>query len=157
EDAQLSKTLGVAYLQAGDPVKAEQFLRRSVEMRANDVETRLELAKALAKLGRTNDAIEQLVAAQALDAARQDIGLELALTYEGAGRDAEATEAYGKLLAGKDVTLQARIHAGKYFARKGDIKRAAEQGEAILAADPDNAAGHYLRGEGMIAAKRLDD
>src|SRR5690606_23632222 len=36
EDAQLSATLGIAYLQSGDPAKAEVFLRRAVAMKEDD-------------------------------------------------------------------------------------------------------------------------
>ncbi|MGE5185350.1 MAG: tetratricopeptide repeat protein [Acidobacteriota bacterium] len=159
EDAQLSLMLGVAYLQAGDATKAEGFLRRATEMRANDVEAKLELAKALAKLSRSDDAIEQLKAALAIDASRADIALELARTYEIAGKDDEAKAAYDKLLAAKDVTIAARARAGRFFARKGDVAKAAKQGDAILLVEPDNAAGHYLKGEGLLAQgpAHLDD
>src|SRR5262249_39067906 len=85
EDAQLSKALGAAYLGAGDPVKAEKFLARSVEMRNNDIESRLELANALAQLpNRTDDALAQLKAAQDLDPKRKDIALDIATTLESA-------------------------------------------------------------------------
>jgi tetratricopeptide (TPR) repeat protein len=157
EDAQLSKALGAAYLGADDPVKAEKFLRRAVEMKGDDIETHLELAKALAKLNRIDDALEQLKAAQQLDATRADIALEVARTYEDAKRDDEALAAYQKLLATKDPPIQARVRAGRFLARKGDIKDAAEQGDLILKAEPENAAGHYLKGVGLVAANHLDD
>ncbi|MEP6864181.1 MAG: tetratricopeptide repeat protein [Deltaproteobacteria bacterium] len=157
EDAQLSKALGAAYLGADDPAKAEKFLRRAVEMKTDDIETHLELAKALSKLDRVEDALEQLEAAQQLDPSRADIALEIARTYEDAKRDADALAAYQKLLSIKDPPIQARVRAGRFLARKGDIKGAAEQGDLILKAEPDNAAGHYLKGVGLIAANRLDE
>jgi tetratricopeptide (TPR) repeat protein len=157
EDAQLSKALGAAYLGADDPVKAEHFLRRAVEMKNDDIETHLELAKALSRLGRVDDALEQLEAAQQLDPTRPDIALEIARTYEDAKRDAEALAAYQKLLTAKDPPVQARVRAGRYLARKGDIKDAAAQADLILKAEPDNAAGHYLKGEGLLAENRFDD
>jgi tetratricopeptide (TPR) repeat protein len=108
-------------------------------------------------LNRTDDALEQLHAGQQLDQARLDIALEIARTLEGAKRDDAATEAYTKLLTAKDVPTQARVHAGRFFARKDDKKRAAEQADPILAAEPENSAGHYLKGEGLILAGKLDD
>lgn len=156
-DAYLSRTLGGAYLGAGDSVKAEQLLRRAVEIRATDIDSRLALAKALANLQRIDDAVGQLQAAQDLDATRLDISLELARILENAKRDADATEQYIKLIDQKDASLQARIHAGKYLARRGDFKRAAAQAELILEAEPENAAGHYLRGEGFLAANKLEE
>jgi tetratricopeptide (TPR) repeat protein len=157
DDAQLSMTLGVAYLQAGDPAKAEGLLRRATEMRVTDVEAKIELAKALARLDKTDESLEQLKKAFALEPERMDLVLELARTYEQAGRDDDAQKTYDALLTNKDVTVPARVHAGRFFARKGDLKRAGEQGELILAAEPDNAAGHYLRGEGLLQAGKLDD
>ncbi len=157
EDAALSKALGVAYLGADDPVKAEHFLGRSVEMKGDDVETRLELAKALARLSRTDDALAQLAAAQKIDVARVDIALEIASTLEGAKRNDEAAAAYSRLLEAKDPPVQARVRAGRFLARHGKVAEAAKQAEPILAAEPENAAGHYLKGEGLIIAGRLDD
>ena len=157
EDAALSKALGVAYLGADDPTKAEHFLARSIEMRGDDLETRLELAKALAKLGRTDDALLQLKAAQQIDTSRVDIALELASTLEGAKRNDEAAAAYARLLAATDPPIQARVRAGRFLARHGDLAAAAAQAGPILAAEPDNAGGHYLKGEGFILAGRLDD
>jgi predicted Zn-dependent protease len=157
EDAALSKALGVAYLGADDPTKAEHFLARSIEMRSDDIETRLELAKALAKLGRTDDALVQLKAAQQIDGTRIDIALELASTLEGAKRNDEAAAAYARLLAATDPPIQARVRAGRFLARHGDIAAAAAQAGPILAAEPDNAGGHYLKGEGLILAGRLDE
>jgi tetratricopeptide (TPR) repeat protein len=157
EDPQLSLTLGTAYLQAGDAAKAENLLRRTVEMRGNDPDARLQLGKALAKLGRTDDAVDQLQAALKIDSTRTDIGLELARTLENAGKYTEAAAAYDKLLADKNAPLLARIYAGKYFARQGDIKKAAALADPILLLDSDNAAGHYLKGEGLLASGKLDE
>lgn len=156
-DPYLSKTLGAAYYDSGDVAKAEQFLRRAVELRGNDIDARLALARALVSTHRLDDALSQLHAAQNVDASRLDILLELARTLDGAHRDAEATAAYTKLINQKDAPVQARIHAGRFLARKGDFKRAAEQAELILKAEPDNAAGHYLKGEGLMFANKLDD
>ncbi len=157
DDPQLAMTLGVAYLAAGDATKAEALLRRATEMRANDVEAKLELAKALGKLGRSDDAIEQLRGALAIDGNRSDVALELARAFEAAGHDGDAIDAYSKLLAAKDVDVQVRVHAGRFFAKQREIAKAAVQAEPILAADPSNAAGHYLRAEGLLAGGKLDD
>ncbi len=157
DNAQLSSALGAAYLGADDPTKAERFLRRAVEMRGDDIETRLMLAKALARLGRVDEALEQLHAAQKLEPTRADVALEIARTLEDAKRDDEAAAAYQKLLAAKDPPVQARVRAGRFLAKQGNIKDAAAQADPILAAEPDNPAGHYLKGEGLIASNHLAD
>jgi tetratricopeptide (TPR) repeat protein len=64
---------------------------------------------------------------------------------------------YDALIAAKDVTIAARVRAGRFFARRGQIEKAAEQGAKILFDEPDNAAGHYLKGEGYLKAGKLDD
>jgi tetratricopeptide (TPR) repeat protein len=157
DDAALSKALGIAYLGAEDATKAEHFLRRSVDMKGDDVDTHLELAKALAKLQRTNDALDELKAAQKIDPTRADIALEIARTLEEAGRTEEALAAYQKLIAAKDPPVAARERAGRFLAKNGDIANAAAQADPILAAEPDSPTGHYLKGEGLIASKHLDD
>ena len=131
---QLSKALGVAYLGADDPAKAEHFLRRAVEMKGDDIETHLELAKALSKLQAHDDALEQLKAAQQTrSVARRYRARDRAHVRgrerprrRGDGRVPEAARA-------KDPPVQARVRAGRFLARKGDIKTAAAQGDPILA------------------------
>jgi tetratricopeptide (TPR) repeat protein len=161
KDPQLALTLGISYLGASDAVKAEPWLRRAVEARPNDAEAQYQLAKALGRLGRTDDALNRLQKAIATAPARYEIAIELALIYEAAGRDAEAEKTYAKLLATKDgdppPSVEVRARAGRFYARTGDIARAAEQGAEIAKVDATNLAGMYLRAEGLLAADRLDE
>ena len=156
DDPQLSMTIGLAYMQAGNLQKAEDFLQRSVELRGNDVDAHLALAEAQQRLGQADDSVETLRAALRIDPNRTDVALQLAQTFEVAGRDAEAAKAYGQLLAAKDVPVAARVHAGLFFDRTGEHDKAAAQADSILAVDPDNPGGLYLRGEGLLAASKLD-
>jgi tetratricopeptide (TPR) repeat protein/DNA-directed RNA polymerase subunit RPC12/RpoP len=155
DDPQLSMTIGLAYMQAGNLEKAEDFLRRSVEMR-DDVDARLALAEVQQRLGHAEDAIESLKGAFAKDPSRADVALQLAETYEAAGRDADAADAYSKMLAAKDVPVAARVHAGLFFDRRGEHDKAAAQADPILAIEPDNPGGHYLKGEGLLDQSKLD-
>jgi tetratricopeptide (TPR) repeat protein len=164
EDAQLSTQLGVAYLQAGDAAKGEMFLRRAVNLRDEDPEAKLQLGKALSALGRTDEAIDQIRNAIKLDPKRVDFQLELALTYQRARRDDEAIKAYDDLLKLADVPQIVRANAGRFFVKKGLldrkpelIQKGAAQAQPILDAEPDNAAGLYLKGEGLIAQKKYDE
>jgi tetratricopeptide (TPR) repeat protein len=145
-------TLGVAYLQQGNAAKAEPWLRRVVEARPNDAEARFQLGRARLSTGHPEDALEALNAALTLDASRDDIGAELARTYEALGRDPDAAAMYGKLLATKEPSLELRARAGRFYARTGTIDKAGEQGAKIVEADPHSAAGLYLKGEGLLAA-----
>ncbi|NVB79280.1 MAG: tetratricopeptide repeat protein [Kofleriaceae bacterium] len=157
DDPALSTTLGAAYLQAGDPAKAEPYLRRAVDMRAEDPEAKLQFAKALGKLGRYDEAVQQLNAALAIDSKRLDIALELARVHQLAGHDDQTIAAYDKLLALPDVPPVVRAAAGKFYAKKGLLDRATTQAQAILSVEPENPAGLYLQGEGFIKAGKWED
>ncbi|HZJ70147.1 MAG TPA: tetratricopeptide repeat protein, partial [Planctomycetota bacterium] len=147
----LAMTLGVAYLQQGNAAKAEPWLRRVVEARPSDAEARFQLGRARLSNGHPEDALESLKAALGLDPARADIGLELARTYEALGRDADASGLYTKLIAAKEPSLELRARAGRFFARTGALDKAGEQGAKIIEIDPHDAAGLYLKGEGLLA------
>jgi tetratricopeptide (TPR) repeat protein len=154
-DPQLALTLGISYLQAGNADKAESWLRRAVDGLAKDAEARFQLGRALLQLDRAAEALDLLRAALTLDPARLDITAELARTFEALQRDTDAAALYGKLLAGPEPGLELRARAGRFYARTGALAKAAEQGEKILAVDPRDPAGHYLKGEGMLAASKL--
>ncbi len=158
EDSSVAVTLGAAYLGAGNAIKAEEWLARAAAQRPDDADAKLQLAKARGKLGKVQEAIALLTKAFAASPERADIGAELARTMETAGRGKEAAALYDKLLTAPNAPVSLRSHAGRFFARNGEIARAAAQGEAILAAVPDgDAAGYYLRGLGLLADKKLDD
>ena len=156
-DLSLAFTLGIAYQQAGDPAKAEPLLRRVLAGRASDADAMFQLGKVLAALRRGGEALAQLEQAHATAPDRAEIGLELARTYEAIGRDADAGKLYVKLLdAAAAPSIELRGHAGKFFVRTGQLALAGEQGEKILEADRTHPAGHYLKGEGLLAADKVD-
>ncbi|MEO8702097.1 MAG: tetratricopeptide repeat protein [Kofleriaceae bacterium] len=157
KDPQLALTLGSAYLQASDAIKAEPWLRRFVEARPKEAEGHYQLAKALVRLGRPDEAIRSLQKALELAPTRGEIGIELARTYESSGRDDEAAATFSKLLTMKDPSLELRARAGRFFAARGEIAKAAEQGAKILETEPAHTAGLFLKAEGMLAADRSED
>ncbi|HEY5946234.1 MAG TPA: tetratricopeptide repeat protein, partial [Kofleriaceae bacterium] len=157
EDAQLSTALGVAYLEAGDPAKADNFLRRAVALKGDDPESKLQFARALAAEGKIDEAVSQLKEAQQLDPKRIDIALELARTYQVANRHDDAVAAYDKLLALPDVPIVVRVNAGRYYAQRGMIDKAAAQAEPILKAEPENPGGLYLKAEGLLKADKPEE
>jgi tetratricopeptide (TPR) repeat protein len=157
DDALIATTLGIAYLQTDNPAKAELFLRRATALKEDDAEPKIQLAKACYALGKYDDAITQLQAAQKLDPKRPEIPLELARTMQAAGRHDDAVAAYDKLLGAPEVSTVVRVNAGRYFAQRGLIDRAAAQGDAILAVEADNPGGLYLKAEGLIKAGKPED
>ncbi|MDQ3339726.1 MAG: tetratricopeptide repeat protein [Myxococcota bacterium] len=159
KDPTLALTLGMAYLEANDAVKAETWLRKAIEMQPQNVDAMYQLAKALTKQGgKDAEAIIVLRNAVELDPTRTEIGIELARTYEEAKppRAIEAEKLYDKLLAAKEPTLELRARAGKFYARIGQMEKAGAQGVEILKAQDDHPAGLYLKGEGLLATNKTE-
>jgi len=153
-DPNVAITLGVAYLSAGAPAQAERWLRGAIEKRPSAVEAHYQLAEALRRQGKQDEAVATLVKAFELDPTRTDLGVELARGFEAARRDADAAALYKRLLTAKEVTADVRARAGRFFARTGDVNAARQQGELLLAADPQDAVGLFLRAEGLLADGR---
>ncbi|HEY0190183.1 MAG TPA: tetratricopeptide repeat protein, partial [Kofleriaceae bacterium] len=151
-DPKLAMRLGQAYLQSGAGDKAEPWLRKAVAGRPTDAEAKFQLGRALLKANKGDEALATLKAAMAVDPDRADIGVALARAYEANDRDPDAAALYAKLLTAKDPSLELRSRAGRFYARTGALAKAGQQGAAIVALDPDNAAGLYLKGEGLLAA-----
>jgi tetratricopeptide (TPR) repeat protein len=147
--------LGVAYLAAEDPARAETWLRRALAARPTDAEGHFQLAGALERQGKRADSLESLRKAFELEPERVDVGLALARGLDEAGRKSDAGAMYEKLLAGTDVSLEVRIRAGRFWARSGDIARARAQGAAIRQADADDPNGLFLEAEGLFADRKL--
>ena len=157
EDPAVAIALGVAYLSAGVPVQSEAWLRTALERRPRDVEAHFQLAEALRRQGKQDEAVATLMKSFDLDPSRVDLGLELARGFEAAGRDADAATLYRRLLDGRDVAVDVRVRAGRFFARTKDLAAARAQGDAILAVEPDNAAGLFLKAEGLLADGLADE
>ncbi len=156
-DPQLAMTLGVAYLQSNQPEKAETLLRRVVEARPSDADALYQYGKALGLTGKLPEAVENLKKARELAPGRSEIGLELAITYERLKNDEAAAALYDELVAKDEASIETRSHAGKFYVRTKQLQKAGQQGAKIVSADPDHAAGHYLKGEGFMAQGRADD
>ena len=156
-DPKVALTLGMAYVQGGDPAKGEAWLRKVVAARPGDPDGHYQLARALVRLGRAAEAVDRLQQARTLAPDRLELGIELARTYEALGRDRDAIELYGQLLAAKDANVELRARAGRFFVRVGQLDKAGALGKELLDADPGHAMGYFLRGEGLLAADQPDE
>jgi tetratricopeptide (TPR) repeat protein len=157
QDPALAITLGVAYLTAGSAKESETWLRKALAKRPADIEATSQLAEALRRQGKQDEALATMSKAYDLDPTRIDLGVELARGYEAAGRDPDAASLYKKLVAVPGVSLDVRIRAGRFFARMKDMEATREQADKILDAEPNNSAGSFLRAEGLMADGHLDD
>ncbi|HUQ03046.1 MAG TPA: tetratricopeptide repeat protein [Kofleriaceae bacterium] len=157
QDPALAVTLGVAYLAAGSAKESEVWLRKALAKRPADVEATYQLAEALRRQNKQDEALATVQKAYDLDPKRIDLGVELARGFEAAGRDADAASMYKKLVETPNVSLDVRIRAGRFFARTRDMDSTRKQAEEILAAEPNNAAGLFLRAEGLMADGHFDE
>ncbi len=157
EDPQLARAIGLTFLQSNDAGRAESWLRRAVDAQPRDAAARYQLAKALARLGHTDDAIAELERADQLEERRPEIGIELARMYELAGRADAAAGVFAKLLAVKDPPLEVLASAGRFYVRRGELAKAGALGEQIESADPTHPAGLYLRAEAALDAGKIDE
>ncbi|MBT8491494.1 MAG: tetratricopeptide repeat protein, partial [Deltaproteobacteria bacterium] len=162
-DAALATTLGVAYLGAGDSASAEEWFRLALDQRPDDVDARFQLGMALVGQKKYDDAITTLEAAYRASNEREDIGIRLAVMYEEMGMRDRAYKQYDSLLTrsekgpdGKETgpSISLRSLAGRFFARIGETDRAAKLGNSILAEQPKNPAGLYLKGEALMAEEK---
>jgi tetratricopeptide (TPR) repeat protein len=151
--------IGVGYLGAGDPARAESWLRKAVAAAkdSDEIDARFQLAEALSQQHKTDEALAMLQSAFDRDDSRIDVGLQLALRYEEAGRGAEAALMYDKLLPKPAVTIDLRGRAGRFYARLGQIDKARAQGEEILKLEDDNPTGLFLRAVGLYADGKLEE
>ena len=156
QDPALAVTLGVAYLDAGSAAESEAWLRKAIAKRPDDIEANFQLAEALRRQGKQDEALATLVKTFELDETRVDLGVELARGFEDAGKDADAAKMYARLVAGTGVSLDIRARAGRFFARTGDFAAASKQGDAILDVEKDNPTGMFLRAEGLLADGHAD-
>ncbi|MCL4226810.1 MAG: tetratricopeptide repeat protein, partial [Myxococcales bacterium] len=156
-DPTLAVTLGVTYLAAGAAADSERWLRKALARRPRDVEATFQLAEALRRQGKQDEALATLVKAFELDPTRIDLGVELARGFEAAGEDVRAAELFRRLVAVPTATLDVRLRAGRFFARVRDVEAARKQGELILEVDPASATGLFLRAEGLLADGNLDE
>lgn len=157
QDPALAVTLGVAYLGAGSAKESEAWLRKALAKRPADVEATYQLAEALRRQNKQDEALATLVRAFELDPKRIDLGVELARGFEAAGRDADAAALYKKLVDTPGISLDVRIRAGRFFTRTGDMESTRKQADEILNVEPNNAAGLFLRAEGLMFDGHLEE
>jgi tetratricopeptide (TPR) repeat protein len=159
-DAYLANTLGHAYLSAGNIEKAEAWFRGAIAVEPKNVDAHANLGEALERKGDLPGAIAELELAYKIEPTRESVTIQLAQAYERARRQGDAEKLYLGLLDDKNgrvPTIAGRAAAGRFYAHQGDAAKAGALGDAILAEDPNHAAGLFLRGIGELASNKLAD
>jgi tetratricopeptide (TPR) repeat protein len=127
------RAVGRLYLETGELDKALAAFDRGLQRQPKFVPIMLDRAEALARMNRTNEAIAQLVAAEALAPESAEVQFRLGDVYQGAKRYPEAEKAYLRAisLAPKNPLPYNNL-AWMLVASGGDAKRAVEfAGKAV--------------------------
>jgi serine/threonine-protein kinase len=153
--------LGRALNDAGDPTRAEAVLRRAERLHPDDVWINYDLARALEKLARRDEAIRYYTAARSL---RRETAHELAHTLEAKGEGDEA-------LAILEDLRQQRPDSGRHLGCLGRALKSqgrSKEAKAVLAAAeaanreavrlrPDDVLAHFSLGFALYMQGKLDD
>jgi tetratricopeptide (TPR) repeat protein len=140
DDAEAMIRLHRLYHRSGDPVRAEEALRRSLRLRPDDPALYLELARLLVAQDLVEQAIPELELARRQFPENSAVLELLAMLYERRGRFALAAETYERLSAMRPVdgALQLRVCRSYLLAGERDKARACY--ESLLRREPGNAA-----------------
>ena len=137
---------------AGRSEEALPFFRTALRRNPALVEARNGMALALANLGRTTEAKQEyeriLQARPQFSEARVNLGLLLAQQ----GKPEEARRQYELALQYDTNSTAAHINLGKLLNRRGDKAGAVTHYEAALRLNPKNAVAHFNLGNALLAS-----
>jgi tetratricopeptide (TPR) repeat protein len=127
---------GVTLARGGDDLGAIQRLDAALDADPSHVRSRHERAKALARSGRSDEALADLVQAHADAPASVDVALDLGHALRRAGRTDRAVRAYRDTLAQGSATPALLSNLGLALADLGDQPAARDAWAQALALDP---------------------
>ncbi|MEL6599331.1 MAG: tetratricopeptide repeat protein [Pseudomonadota bacterium] len=141
------RTLGAAYLGAGDPARALTRFEAAARLAPEDVGTLIGIGDAHRTLGDTDKAIAAFRAAITIDAWSEPAQAALATTYLAIGDEPAAREIYAKMLALDPVMDQPVAAFGRYLMEIGENGQAEDVFKQIIAADVTRPTGHLGLGQ----------
>lgn len=158
QSANLRLQLGLALLEAGDPVSALVELQKAQELQAPDDQVIPPLARALVSVGDETKLLAQYGETRLTDPkAQADLLTSLAAAHlmrNDAQRGAEAADAALRAMPGfaPAIVLQARLKAAA-----GDFDGALAQLDGVIAREPNNERAGVFKGEVQWFGKRDRD
>jgi tetratricopeptide (TPR) repeat protein len=146
--------MGIILTKRGQYPDAIAFFRRSLILNGDNVETRYDLAKAFAAIGRSEqaDELRRQAAQTAPDFAVNQNALGLIVA--GRGRTFEAIEHFQWAIEAKPDYVEARMNLARLRMKEERFSDAAEQFKAVLKIDPKSAEA--LDGMAQIRSIRGD-
>ncbi len=153
--------LGRALKDAGDPVGAEALLRRAQQRHPDDVWINYDLARALEKLSRRDDAIRYYMAARAL---RPETAHELAHALGDTGERDEEIAVFQDLKrlrpgGGRHLGCLGRalLSKGRLQEARATLEAATQANREAIRKSPDDAYAHFSLGFALFMQQKLDD
>jgi serine/threonine-protein kinase len=153
--------LGRALKDAGDPTGAEAVLRQAQRLHPDDVWINYDLARALEKLARRDEAIRYYTAARSL---RRETAHELAHLLEAKGEQAEGVAILEDLRrqrpdSGRHLGCLGRAlkGQGRSDEAKAVLTAAEAANQAAVRLRPDDASAHFSLGFALYMQEKLDE
>lgn len=129
--------MGVLYLDRGQPDAAIQYFARAVDWDPNSAPLRHDLALALSRLGRAEDAVRELEAACRLDPSDAELRFKLGLALNEAGKLRQGVAALGEAVRLDATHDRAWYNLGLAYSELSEPQRALD---ALLRAESLNRA-----------------
>jgi serine/threonine-protein kinase len=140
--AEAYAALGDAFTQRGRLEEASAAFRKAIEIDSRYPTARQWYAGNLAKTGEIDEALKQMLAAQQLDPLSLVIAIETAEFLDAAGRRAESTQQYERVMKQYPDAYLTHLFGGPHFLADRDFERAADLlGRLAIDILGDTAAG----------------
>lgn len=132
------KTLGLAYIRAGQADQALETYRKALRINPDSGSIRYNLANTYADLGRFGEAIQEYQAAIALNPNNFAVYNNLAVTYIKQGNMDGAIEAFSAAARLRPGDIGLKHNLAMAYMKRGMHREAAEVYRAILKIDPND-------------------
>jgi tetratricopeptide (TPR) repeat protein len=145
-----SRSLGLAHLQTGEPDEAVTVLAGLATREPQDVETRRQLAVALAAAGRHEQAVATLDEVSAKASEDPELAFLLGSQYLWLRNVDAAERLFAKAFAARPIP-QSRVLIGRTYRDAFEYARARRELQAALRLDPKVRRAHYYLGMIILA------
>lgn len=155
KDANVLQFAGVVACQTGATEKGVDYLRRAIAHGGDSDDNRINLAKALAELGRWQEALEICSpdgAAPSVDLQRMHADL-----LKAQGRPAEAVWAYERLVHEQPQNFDAWNNLGNARHESGDLDGAVDAFQQARLLNPESSLVHTNLARVLISKDRYED
>ena len=138
--------LGVLLHYQEKSLEAEDALKKSLALKADDLKAEVELARVDQDLGRDEDAVKLFEKAIKQNPRDYDLYMHLARSDMSLGRFAEAKEAFAQAKKIKSKTAEAYITEGYFHLDVGESAQAEEAFKSAIAVDTSSPFGYHHMG-----------